>query len=123
MLILCSGVAIVTTVGIVLSVLFESTRFFGEIPPSEFLFGTKWSPQTAIRADQVGSSGSFGAIPLFVGTLLISAIAMFIAVPVGIDVGHLFVGICNPEISRVCQTHAGNSGGCSHRRLRVFRAL
>ncbi len=83
-LIVCSGVAIVTTVGIVLSVLFESTRFFGEVPASEFLFGTKWSPQTAIRADQVGSSGSFGAIPLFVGTLLISAIAMFIAVPVGL---------------------------------------
>ena len=84
LLIACSGVAIVTTVGIVLSVLFESLRFFGEIPPSEFLFGTNWSPQTAIRADQVGSTGSFGAIPLFVGTLLISAIAMMIAVPVGL---------------------------------------
>ena len=84
LLIACSAVAIVTTVGIVLSVLFESLRFFGEIPPSEFLFGTTWSPQTAIRADQVGSTGSFGAIPLFVGTLLISAIAMMIAVPVGL---------------------------------------
>lgn len=83
-LILCSVVAIVTTVGIVLSVLFESTRFFGEIPPADFLFGTTWSPQTAIRADQVGSTGSFGAIPLFVGTLLISTIAMVIAVPVGL---------------------------------------
>lgn len=83
-LVLCSVVAIITTVGIVFSVLFESTRFFGEIPVSDFLFGTKWSPQTAIRSDQVGGSGSFGAIPLFVGTLLISSIAMLIAVPVGL---------------------------------------
>ena len=38
----------------------------------------------AIREDQVGSSGSFGAVPLFVGTLLISAVAMFVAVPIGL---------------------------------------
>lgn len=83
-LIACSCVAIFTTVGIVLSVLFESIRFFGEVPPTEFLFGTSWSPQMAIRADQVGSSGSFGAIPLFVGTILISFIAMIVAVPLGL---------------------------------------
>ncbi|MDO6459875.1 phosphate ABC transporter permease subunit PstC [Granulosicoccaceae sp. 1_MG-2023] len=80
----CSAVAVVTTLGIVLSVLFESIRFFGEVPPADFLLGTNWSPQTAIRSDQVGSSGAFGAIPLFVGTMLISAIAMLIAVPVGL---------------------------------------
>jgi phosphate transport system permease protein len=51
---------------------------------SEFLLGLKWSPQMAIRADQVGSSGSFGAVPLFTGTLMISAIAMFVAVPIGL---------------------------------------
>jgi phosphate transport system permease protein len=50
----------------------------------DFLFGTKWSPQIAIRADQVGSSGAFGAIPLFTGTLLIALIAMLVAVPVGL---------------------------------------
>jgi len=83
-LILSSCIAIFTTVGIVLSVLFESIRFFQAISPIEFLFGTHWSPQIAIRADQVGSSGGFGAIPLFTGTLLISAIAMFVAVPVGL---------------------------------------
>jgi phosphate transport system permease protein len=80
----CSGVAIVTTIGIVLSVLFEALRFFEAVPVSDFMFGTTWSPQTAIRADQVGSSGSFGAIPLFVGTMLISAIALTIAVPIGL---------------------------------------
>ncbi|GAB1269739.1 phosphate ABC transporter permease subunit PstC [Aurantivibrio infirmus] len=84
LLLLCSCVAIFTTIGIVLSVLFESILFFKEVPISEFVFGTEWSPQTAIRADQVGSSGAFGAVPLFTGTLLISAIALFVAVPVGL---------------------------------------
>ena len=83
-LILCSSIAILTTIGIVLSVLFEAIRFFGQVPFTDFMFGTSWSPQTAMRADQVGSSGSFGAIPLFVGTMLISLIAMVVAVPVGL---------------------------------------
>ena len=84
LLIAASSVAILTTVGIVMSVLFEAIRFFREVPVGEFLFGLTWSPQTAIRADQVGSSGSFGAVPLFTGTLLITGIAMVVAVPVGL---------------------------------------
>ncbi len=80
----CSLIAILTTIGIVLSVLFESLQFFRLVPVTEFIFGTQWSPQLAIRADQVGSSGAFGAVPLFTGTLLISFIAMAIAVPVGL---------------------------------------
>jgi phosphate transport system permease protein len=84
LLIAASSIAVLTTIGIVLSVLFEALRFFREVPLTEFLFGLNWSPQTAIRADQVGSSGSFGAVPLFTGTLLITAIAMFVAVPVGL---------------------------------------
>lgn len=83
-LITCSTIAIFTTIGIVFSVLFESLRFFHRIPLFEFLFGLEWSPQTAIRADQVGSSGSFGFIPLLVGTMLISFIAMVVAVPTGL---------------------------------------
>ena len=80
----CSTIAIFTTLGIVLSVLFESIRFFQIIPVTEFLFGLEWSPQMAIREDQVGSSGAFGVIPLFVGTLLIALIAMLVAVPIGL---------------------------------------
>ena len=76
-------VAVLATVGIVLSVLFEALRFFSVVPLHEFLFGLHWSPQLAIRADQVGASGAFGAVPLFVGTFLISAVAMGIAIPVG----------------------------------------
>ena len=80
----CSFIAVLTTAGIVFSVLFEAMRFFQAIPVTDFLFGLEWSPQMAIRADQVGSSGSFGFVPLFVGTLLITAVAMMIAVPVGL---------------------------------------
>jgi len=80
----CASLAILTTLGIVLSVLFESLRFFQQVGFLEFITGTRWSPQTAIRADQIGSSGSFGAVPLFVGTLLISFIAMLVAVPFGL---------------------------------------
>ena len=83
-LILSSTVAIFTTIGIVLSVLFESIRFFYAIPLSDFLFGLEWSPQTAIREDQVGASGAFGAVPLFTGTLLISSVAMLVSVPLGL---------------------------------------
>ena len=79
-----SGIAVLTTVGILASVLYESWLFFGKVNPIDFLFGTTWSPQIALRADQSGSSGSFGAVPLFAGTLLISSIAMIIAVPVGL---------------------------------------
>ncbi|MFK7975072.1 MAG: phosphate ABC transporter permease subunit PstC [Halioglobus sp.] len=80
----CSFIAVLTTLGIVLSVLFEATRFFSSVPVLDFLFGLDWSPQMAIRADQVAASGSFGFVPLLVGTLLISAVAMVIAVPIGL---------------------------------------
>ncbi|OSQ49160.1 phosphate ABC transporter permease subunit PstC [Thalassospira alkalitolerans] len=83
-MIACSGIAILSTVGIVFSLLFEALHFFTKINPLDFLFGLEWSPQTAIRADQVASEGAFGAIPLFVGTLLITLIAMCVAVPVGL---------------------------------------
>ena len=84
LLMAASTVAIFTTIGIFLSVLFEAFRFFQQVSPLEFLFGLNWSPQTAIRPDQVGSSGAFGAVPLFAGTLLVSGIAMLVAVPVGL---------------------------------------
>ncbi len=80
-----STVAILTTLGIVLSLLFESIRFFKLVSPTEFLFGTSWSPQMAMRADQAGSSGEFGSVPLFWGTAFIGAIiAMIVAIPLGL---------------------------------------
>jgi len=83
-LFLCSGIAILVTIGIVLSLLFEALRFFQLVSPMEFFLGLKWSPQTALRADQVGASGTFGAVPVFAGTLLITLIAMSVSVPVGL---------------------------------------
>lgn len=83
-LFVCSAVAVLTTIGIIASLAFDAFRFFQHVPATEFLFGTKWSPQIAIRADQVGSSGAFGAVPLFAGTLLIMLIAMLVAAPIGL---------------------------------------
>jgi phosphate transport system permease protein len=81
-----SGIAILTTMGIVFSVLFESMRFFALVPISEFLFGTTWNPQFegAERAGSGGGDSVYGSVPLFVGTLLISVIALCVAVPVGL---------------------------------------
>lgn len=97
-LIICSSIAIFTTLGIVLSVLFEAIRFFQQVPVTDFLFGLDWSPQTAIRPDQVGSSGAFGAIPLFAGTLLISFIAMLIAVPIGLMSAIYLAEYATPQV-------------------------
>jgi phosphate transport system permease protein len=96
-----STVAIFTTMGILLSVLFEAARFFSQVPVTSFLFGLEWSPQTAIRADQVGASGAFGAVPLFAGTLLISAIAMFVAVPIGLMIAIYLSEYARPPVRSV----------------------
>ena len=86
----CAAVAVFTTFGIVLSVLGETYRFFfdpaitGKPTVAEFLFGLNWSPQAALRADQGGEAGNFGFIPLLVGTLLITTIAVSVAGPLGL---------------------------------------
>jgi len=72
-------------------VLFEALQFFRLVPVGDFLLGLEWSPQTAIREDQVGSSGAFGAVPLFAGTLLISAVAMTMGAPLGL-MSAIFLG-------------------------------
>jgi phosphate transport system permease protein len=80
----CSILAVLTTVGIVASLVWESWRFFHIVPPMEFLFGLQWDPQISMRADQFGSKGAFGAVPLFMGTFLVMLIAMAVAAPVGL---------------------------------------
>ncbi|MBX9458272.1 MAG: phosphate ABC transporter permease subunit PstC [Rhizobium sp.] len=79
-----SLVAIVTTAGIVASLVFEAGQFFTKVPFYEFLFGLRWEPQIAMRADQVAGQGAFGVIPVIFGTIVISMIAMIVAVPIGI---------------------------------------
>jgi phosphate transport system permease protein len=94
----CSCLAILTTVGIVLSLVFESLRFFAQIPITDFLFGLQWSPQMALRADQVGSSGAFGAIPVIAGTLLITVVAMVVAVPTGLMIAVYLSDYAGPKV-------------------------
>ena len=83
-LVASSTVAVFTTIGIVLSLLFEALRFFNMVSITDFLFGLSWSPQMSIRSDQTGSSGAFGMVPLFTGTMLISLISMVVALPLGL---------------------------------------
>jgi phosphate transport system permease protein len=83
-MIFCSVVAIMTTIGIIVSLLYEAWEFFALVPPAEFFFGLRWEPQIAIRPDQVAGAGAFGALPVFLGTLVIATIAMLIATPIGL---------------------------------------
>ncbi len=79
-----STVAVLTTVGIVASLVYEAAAFFAIVPITEFLFGLRWEPQIALRADQVAGQGAFGMIPVLFGTIVISMLAMAVAVPIGI---------------------------------------
>ena len=96
-----SSVAVLITIGIVFSLLFEAIRFFEAVPFFDFLFGLNWSPQTALRSDQVGASGSFGAVPLLAGTLLISAIAMVVATPVGLLAAIYLAEYASPRVRTI----------------------
>ncbi len=81
-LLLASLVAIITTLGIFASLIFESYQFFSMVSPLEFLFGTNWNPRNIITA---GADNGYGAIPLFWGTIFIGAIiAMLVAIPLGL---------------------------------------
>ena len=90
-----SLVAILTTVGIILSLLFESLKFFSTINIFEFIFGTSWSPQRAFVRDASAITpeellelqDAFGSVPLFAGTAFIALIAMCVAVPIGLFSG------------------------------------
>ncbi len=102
-MIAASLVAILTTIGIVLSLIIETIEFFKIIKVSDFLFGLQWSPQIALREDQVANEGLFGAIPLFVGTILITLIAMFVAVPIGLLSAIYLSEYSNPRIRAVAK--------------------
>ncbi|MGE3305007.1 MAG: phosphate ABC transporter permease subunit PstC [Rhizobiaceae bacterium] len=78
-----SMIAIVTTIGIVLSMLFETFHFFSRVPAWSFFFGTVWDPRFA-GAGAGGAEGQFGLIPLLAGTLYIALVALLVAVPVGL---------------------------------------
>lgn len=95
---LSSLIAILTTFAIVLSLLFESFKFFELVPLTDFLFGLDWNPQIAIREDQGASSGAFGAIPVFAGTFLIALVAMLVAGPIGLASAIYFAEYAHPQV-------------------------
>jgi phosphate transport system permease protein len=102
-MIVASLVAILTTIGIVLSLIIETIEFFKIIKVSDFLFGLQWSPQIALREDQVANEGLFGAIPLFLGTILITIIAMCVAVPIGLLSAIYLSEYSNPRIRAIAK--------------------
>ena len=75
-LLACAGLSVVTTIGIVLILLFQAIQFFREVPLFDFLTGTEW---TALFREK-----QFGVLPLVAGTLMITAIAMIVALPLGL---------------------------------------
>jgi phosphate transport system permease protein len=101
MMMFCSGVAILTTIGIIFSVIFESLRFFALVSPMEFLMGLTWNPQFE-GAERAGSGqeglATYGSVPLFAGTFLISAIALTVAVPVGLMAAIYLSEYASPRI-------------------------
>ena len=79
-----SWITVGITFAIIASLSYETIKFFTYVDPKDFFFNTTWSPQTAFRADSVGSSGEFGLIPLLWGTFFITVLAMCIAGPIGL---------------------------------------
>lgn len=101
LMIACAVAAILTTIGIVVSLLVESLQFFRMVPIQEFLFGTNWEPQISIREDQVAGEGAFGAVPVFTGTILIALVAMLFATPVGLFTAIYLVEYANNRVRNV----------------------
>lgn len=101
LMIFCSLVAILTTLGIVVSLLFEAARFFAQVPLTEFLFGLRWEPQIALRPDQIAGAGAFGAIPVFTGTILVATIAMLVATPIGLFTAIFLVEYASETVRKV----------------------
>jgi phosphate transport system permease protein len=97
----CSVVAVLTTLGIITSLLYEAWAFFRLVPPQDFFFGLKWEPQIAIRADQIAGQGAFGAVPVFLGTIVISVIAMIVAVPIGLYTAMYLVEYADERVRRL----------------------
>lgn len=102
LLFIASALAVLTTLGIVLSLLSESLRFFSFVSPFDFLFGTNWTPQQmAFRADQVGGNAAFGILPLLTGTLLITSIAILVAAPLGLLSAIFLADYASPRLRSI----------------------
>ncbi|RTE45626.1 phosphate ABC transporter permease subunit PstC [Acinetobacter junii] len=94
-LILCSGVAILTTIGIVLSMLTEALHFFKFVSLTDFFFGTEWNPGFSTTGN---AEGSYGILPLLWGTLMVSGIALLVAVPIGLMIAIYLAEYASPKL-------------------------
>lgn len=92
---LCSGVAILTTVGIVMSMFSEAMHFFKFVNPIDFFFGTMWDPGFSTSG---GAEGSYGLLPLLWGTLMVSGIALLVSVPVGLMIAIYLAEYASPTL-------------------------
>ncbi len=95
MLALCSGVAILTTLGIVMSMFSEALRFFSFVSPLDFFFGTEWNPGFSTSGS---AEGSYGLLPLLWGTLMVSGIALLVSVPIGLMIAIYLAEYASPTL-------------------------
>jgi len=100
-MIFCAASAILVTVGITASLVFESLRFFAKVPVTEFLFGLNWEPQIPIREGQVAGAGAFGWVPVILGTLVITAIACAVAIPIGLMTAIYLNEFASPRLRNI----------------------
>lgn len=96
LLVICSTIAILTTIGIVLSMVGETIKFFSFVSPSEFLFGTTWNPR--FSSVNVENQSGYGLVPLMAGTLMIAAIALLVAIPLGLMVAIYLAEYASPRL-------------------------
>ncbi|MCU4603222.1 phosphate ABC transporter permease subunit PstC [Acinetobacter ursingii] len=92
---LCSGVAILTTLGIVMSMFSEALRFFSFVSPLDFFFGTEWNPGFSTSGS---AEGSYGLLPLLWGTLMVSGIALLVSVPIGLMIAIYLAEYASPTL-------------------------
>lgn len=108
---LAASLSGVITLGIVVTLVAEAALFFADVSVLELLFGTRWSPQTALRGDQVGQDGTFGGLPVFAGSLLIAALALAMATPVGIMIAIYLSEYARPVTRRALKPALGVLSG------------
>ncbi|MFN3615515.1 MAG: phosphate ABC transporter permease subunit PstC, partial [Rubrimonas sp.] len=103
LMIFSATVAIFTTVGIFLALVYEAALFFNRVPIAEFLFGTNWEPQIPIREDQIAGAGAFGVLPVLLGTVVITVIACAVAIPVGLYTAIYLNEFASPRLRAVAK--------------------
>lgn len=93
LLLAAAVVSVLTTFGIVVSLLIPSIEFFVEVPIGDFLFGTVWTP--------LFNNGEFGVLPLVSGTLVITGIAVSVAIPLGLGSAIYLSEYASPRVRKV----------------------